>query len=280
MDSYYKLFLTVKDYSVSNEEFRLYQTEDGLLVTDPQPKGEELAAYYESDDYISHTDGNRSLFERLYQSVKKIALRKKLKLITKLQSSKGVLLDIGAGTGDFLNVAKGSGWKIIGVEPNKKARSIATQKRIDLQNDTTGLENHCADVITMWHVLEHVPDLQLQIIELKRLLKPEGTIVIAVPNYKSYDAEYYQNYWAAYDVPRHLWHFSKSAIQTVFERENFQLVQTLPMSFDAFYVSLLSEKYKTGKMNFIKAFLVGLRSNIKGNTTGDYSSHIYIFKNQ
>ncbi|NHM06116.1 class I SAM-dependent methyltransferase [Flavobacterium sp. CYK-4] len=280
MDSNHKLFITVKDHSVSKRDFRLYQTDDGLLVTNPQPQGQELAAYYESDDYISHTDGKRSLFERIYQSVKKIALQNKLRLITKLHSSKGVLLDIGAGTGDFLKVAKDNEWEIIGVEPNTKARSFANQKGIILQNDTATLESHCADVITMWHVLEHVPDLQLQLSELKRLLKPEGTIVIAVPNYKSFDAEYYQNYWAAYDVPRHLWHFSKTAMRTIFERENFQLVQTLPMLFDAYYVSLLSEKYKTGKMNFIKAFLIGLKSNLKGRRTGEYSSLIYIFKNQ
>lgn len=280
MDSKQKLFLTVTDYSVSKKEFRLYQNQDGLLITDPQPQGEELAGYYESDDYISHTDGKRSLFEKLYQFVKRVALQNKLKLIARFQPSKGVLLDIGAGTGDFLNVAKTDGWKTVGVEPSTKARNIANQKEVELLNDTTSLESQSADVITMWHVLEHVPDLEIQIKELKRLLKPEGTIVIAVPNYCSFDAQYYQNYWAAYDVPRHLWHFSKKAIQTIFERENFQLITTLPMPFDAFYVSLLSEKYKTGKMNFIKASMIGLKSNLKGKNTGEYSSHIYIFKNQ
>lgn len=131
----------------------------------------------------------------------------------------------------------------------------------------------------MWHVLEHVPDLQNQIKELKRLLKPNGAIIIAVPNFKSYDAKYYGEFWAAYDTPRHLWHFSKTAIKKLFQNENIELVKILPMKFDSFYVSLLSEKYKTGKMNFIKAFFIGLKSNWKAKEKFEYSSHIYVLKN-
>jgi predicted SAM-dependent methyltransferase len=131
----------------------------------------------------------------------------------------------------------------------------------------------------MWHVLEHVPNLEEYIIELKRLLKPSGTIIIAVPNFKSFDAEYYGKFWAAYDVPRHIWHFSKTAIDKLFSEKKMKLVEVLPMKFDSFYVSLLSEKYKTSKMNFIKAFFVGLKSNLSGNKTKEYSSHIYIIKN-
>ena len=131
----------------------------------------------------------------------------------------------------------------------------------------------------MWHVLEHVPDVEHQIKELKRLLKPNGTIIVAVPNYKSFDAQHYGKFWAAYDVPRHLWHFSKTSIEKLVSREKMKVVKILPMVFDSFYVSLLSEKYKTGKMNFIKAFWIGLRSNVKANSTKEYSSHIYMIKN-
>ncbi|MCY1240886.1 Methyltransferase domain protein [compost metagenome] len=130
----------------------------------------------------------------------------------------------------------------------------------------------------MWHVLEHVPNLEDQIKELKRLLKPNGSIIIAVPNFKSYDANHYKEFWAAYDVPRHLWHFSKTAIHKLFQKENIELVKILPMKFDSFYVSLLSEKYKTGKMNFVKAFFVGLKSNWKAKRNFEYSSHIYVLK--
>ncbi len=131
----------------------------------------------------------------------------------------------------------------------------------------------------MWHVLEHVPDLEKQIQELKRLLKPNGTIIIAVPNYKSFDAQHYGKFWAAYDVPRHLWHFSKTSIAKLFERENMQLVKVLPMIFDSFYVSLLSGKYKTGKMNFLSGFIIGLRSNLKAKQNLQFSSHIYVLEN-
>jgi 2-polyprenyl-3-methyl-5-hydroxy-6-metoxy-1,4-benzoquinol methylase len=278
--SKHKLYRTIKDYSVSKEEFTLYHDEAiDLVFTFPQPKEDQLATYYESEDYISHTDGSRSLFEKAYQFVKQIALKNKLKCINELHPAKGILLDIGAGTGDFLAVAKQNGWQTIGIEPNDKAKKIAQNKGVELIQATNLLDDHSIDVITMWHVLEHVPNVENQIKELKRLLKPNGSIIIAVPNFNSYDAKYYDSYWAAFDVPRHLWHFSKKAIKSLFERENFHLEKTIPMLFDAFYVALLSEKYKTGKMNFIKATFIGIKSNLKANANGEYSSLIYILKN-
>lgn len=274
----HKHYQTVKDNSVSKEVFELLHDEDlDMLITSPQPKGTELSKYYESDDYISHTDGKRSIFEKAYHFIKNIALKNKLNLVNSLQK-KGKLLDIGAGTGDFLLTAKNDGWNVIGVEPSEKARSIAAKKGIELK-PVADFDDHSFDIITMWHVLEHVPDLQNQIKELKRLLKPNGAIIIAVPNFKSYDAKYYGEFWAAYDTPRHLWHFSKKAIKKLFQNENIELVKILPMKFDSFYVSLLSEKYKTGKMNFIKAFFIGLKSNWKAKEKFEYSSHIYVLKN-
>ncbi|MGK4566521.1 class I SAM-dependent methyltransferase [Flavobacterium sp. 3HN19-14] len=280
MDSSQKHFLSVKDFSVSGEVFELYKDENlDMLITTPQPKGEDLNRYYESEDYISHTDGKRTFFEKIYQFIKNIALDRKVKLINSLAKQKGNLLDIGAGTGDFLLRAKNDGWNITGVEPSSKAKEIATQKGLSLFDESTGIKSGTFDIITMWHVLEHVPDLDFQIKELKRLLKPNGHIIIAVPNFNSYDAEHYGAFWAAYDVPRHLWHFSKTAIEKLFAKESFQLVLILPMQFDAYYVSLLSEKYKTGKMNFIRAFFTGLQSNSKAKRNTEYSSHIYVIKN-
>lgn len=276
-----KHFLTVKDHSVSKEIFELYYDESlDMLVTHPQPGLAVLGKYYESEDYISHTDGKRSLFEKAYHFVKNIALKNKLNLINSLQPAKGRILDIGAGTGDFLNVAKQNGWETIGVEPSDKAKAIALKKEVPFVEETASLESHSFDAITMWHVLEHVPDLDSQIKELKRLLKPNGSLIVAVPNFKSFDAKYYGAYWAAYDVPIHFWHFSKKAIQSLFEKENIQLVKVLPMKFDSFYVSLLSEKYKSGKMNFIKASFIGLWSNWKAKANFEYSSHIYVLKNK
>jgi len=274
-------FLTVKDYSVSRETFDLvYDQQLDMLITTPQPSLENLGKYYESVDYISHTDSKRSLFEKAYHFVKTIALKNKLNLINSLQLDKGSILDIGAGTGDFLSVAKNNGWHTIGVEPSEKAKAIAKKKGVSFVEDTSELGDHSFDVISMWHVLEHVPNLENQIKELKRLLKPSGTLLIAVPNFKSFDAKHYGKFWAAYDVPIHFWHFSKTAVKILFEKETMKLVKVLPMKFDSFYVSLLSEKYKTGKMNYVKAFFIGLRSNFKAKQNLEYSSHIYILKNK
>jgi len=275
-----KHFLTVQDFSVSQEIFELFhdQTLD-MLITHSQPSLDVLGKYYESADYISHTDSKRSIFEKAYHFVKNIALKNKLNLINSYQPSKGLVLDIGAGTGDFLNVAKNDGWKTVGVEPSDKAKAIAKNKGVSFVENTSELESNSCDVISMWHVLEHVPNLDNQIKELKRLLKPNGTLIVAVPNFKSFDAKHYGNFWAAYDVPIHFWHFSKKAIQMLFENENMKLEKVLPMKFDSFYVSLLSEKYKTGKMNYFKAFFVGLQSNWKAKRNMEYSSHIYILKN-
>ena len=273
-------FQKVRDYSVSKEIFELHHNpEYDLLITYPKPSLEKLPSYYESKDYISHTDGKRSLFERMYHLIKNIALKNKVKLIN-AQSQKGKLLDIGAGTGDFLVVAKNDGWQTTGIEPSTKAKAIAINKGVNFADNLSHLESHSFDVITMWHVLEHVPNLDEYILELKRLVKPTGTILIAVPNFKSFDADYYGRFWAAFDVPRHIWHFSKTAIQKLFAEKEMKLVDVLPMKFDSFYVSLLSEKYKTGKMNFVKAFFVGWKSNHSAKQTKEYSSHIYIIKNQ
>ena len=275
-----KHFLTVKDYSVSQEIFDLYYDEElDMLITDPQPSLENLGKYYESVDYISHTDSKRSLFEKCYHFIKSIALKNKLNLVNSLQPAKGSILDIGAGTGDFLSVVKENGWNTIGVEPSEKAKAIAKNKGVAFVDQTSELENNSFDIITMWHVLEHVPNLDNQLKELKRLLKPNGNLIIAVPNFKSFDAKHYGNFWAAYDVPIHFWHFSKTAIKRLFAKEDMELVQVLPMKFDSFYVSLLSEKYKTGKINFIKAFFIGLQSNWKAKKNFEYSSHIYVLKN-
>ena len=272
-------FQKVRDYSVSKEIFELHHNpEYDLLITFPKPSLEKLPSYYESEDYISHTDGKRSLFERMYHLIKTIALKNKVKLIN-AQSQKGQLLDIGAGTGDFLVFAKNDGWQITGIEPSVKAKAIAINKGVNFADNLSDLESNSFDVITMWHVLEHVPNLDEYIFELKRLIKPTGTILIAVPNFKSFDANYYGRFWAAFDAPRHIWHFSKIAIDKLFAEKGMKLVEVLPMKFDSFYVSLLSEKYKTGKMNFIRAFFVGLKSNLNGKQTKEFSSHIYIIKN-
>ncbi len=277
LNSGLKEYLQCVDYTVSNETYSLYKNEEyDLLITKPVP--ENLGDYYKSEDYISHTDNKKSLFDVAYQTVKKYTLKRKLKLINSFQTEEKTILDIGAGTGDFLSVCKKNGWKIKGVEPSENARKLAFKKGIVLTESVEEFQTEKFDIITLWHVLEHIPNLTEFIQTLKKLLKPNGVLVIAVPNFKSYDAKHYHSFWAAYDVPRHLWHFSKTAIQKLFSEQNFRLIKTKSMPFDAFYISLLSEKYKTGKTNVIKAFFIGLLSNLISIYKKEPSSRIYILK--
>ena len=272
-----KSYLKTKDYAVTGENFELRYDEDfDMLVTHPQPK--VLDKYYESDGYISHTDSSTSVIDKIYQAVKRYNLSKKVQLISRYAKGKKTLLDFGAGTGDFLLTAKSGNWAVTGVEPNAGARSKATGKGITLFESLAEIETQKFQVITLWHVLEHVPDLQEHIKVLIEKLEGEGTLIIAVPNFKSHDAQHYKHLWAAYDVPRHLWHFSRTAIEKLFEPHGMKLISARPMLFDAFYVSLLSEKYKTGKQNYLKAIYRGLKSNLKAWRTKDYSSLIYILQ--
>lgn len=276
-------YIKVKDHSVSGEEFQLIvNNEYGYLETTPQPLVEKLPEYYKSENYISHTNAKRNLFEKTYHVIRNIALKRKLKLINSFSSEEKNLLDIGCGTGAFLKTAKDDGWEVFGIEPNEKAREIANKSCEGSVFNSEELEifkTKSFDVITLWHVLEHLPNLDAQALILKTLLKPNGTLVIAVPNYKSYDAKYYKNFWAAYDVPRHLWHFSRESILRLFKTVEMKVVNTLPMVFDAFYVSLLSEKYKNSLLKIIPAFFIGWLSNSKAKRSGEYSSIIYVIKN-
>ena len=275
--------LYIKDHSVSGEMFQLKENEKyGFLETFPQPKTNQLSEYYKTEDYISHTDAKRNWFEKAYHLVRRFSLKQKLKLINGFKTETKTLLDVGCGTGDFLKTAKENNWIVSGIEPNAEARIIANQKTENVVFDIHQLNNfetNSFDVITLWHVLEHLPDLEHQISILKKLLKPKGRLVVAVPNYKSFDANYYNQFWAAYDVPRHLWHFDQNSISKLFASIDMEIEQLKPMLFDAFYVSLLSEQYKSGRKNIFKGFYNGLRSNLNASRTKEYSSLIYVLKN-
>lgn len=267
------------DHTVSGKEFELrFNEELDMLVTFPQPEAEKLSEYYKSENYISHTDAKKSFLDKIYQKVKTFMINKKMKWIENEKSQGGKILDIGAGTGDFLIKAKTNGWNVEGVEPNLKARELAAKKGIILQETTKALLSNSYDVISMWHVLEHIPDLEEQIQELDRLVKKDGLLVIAVPNFKSYDAYVYKNAWAAFDVPRHLWHFSRNSIKKIFQKNNFEQTFTKGLKFDAFYVSLLSEKYRTGSGNFLKGIWIGFLSNLMAGRNKEYSSIAYFLK--
>jgi len=272
-----KSYLRTSDFFLSKEHFELLHDEElDMLVTHPKPK--DAAKYYESERYISHSDGEHTFLERIYQRIKKINLQRKIVLVAKYAGENKNLLDVGAGTGDFLLQAKNNGWQVHGVEPNPNARQLSVEKGIPLKLAISDFQGEKFQIITLWHVLEHLPNLKASIEALAHLLEDDGTLVVAVPNFKSYDAKYYGAHWAAYDVPRHLWHFSKNAIEQLFAKNHMKVVTFKPMWFDSFYVSLLSEGYKTGKKNWIRAMAIGLYSNLRGIFNKEYSSHIYILQ--
>ena len=274
-----KPFLNCKDYTVSKESYEVMLNQEyEMLVTSPIPV--DLENYYKSEDYISHTDSKKSLLNKVYQTVRNYTLNKKLALINSFETEGKNILDVGAGTGDFLKVCKTNGWNTFGIEPSSSARNIAESKNVILGEKLEDIHNKKFDVISLWHVLEHVENLKDYISNLKKLLKENGKLIIAVPNFKSYDANYYKEHWAAFDVPRHIWHFSQTAIKKLFSEEDMIIEKTLPMIFDSYYVSLLSEKYKSGKMKPLSSLYRGFISNRKARTTSEYSSLIYIIKNK
>lgn len=274
-------YIEVEDFSVSKEKFELYLDETyQLLKTEPVPELDKLGSYYESPEYISHTDSKKTFFDKVYQIVKSKAIQNKFKILEDVHPTKGLLLDIGCGTAEFLVEGNNRGWTTLGLEPNQDARQLGIDKGITMIDSLDNISDHSVDAITMWHVLEHVVNLDEQIKSLQRILKKGGTLLIAVPNFNSYDAKYYGKHWAAFDVPRHLWHFSQSSIPLLFNPYHFELVETYPMLFDSFYVSLLSEQYKTGKKNWFKAFSIGLKSNIEARNNLEYSSLIYYLRKE
>ncbi|HEY8934156.1 MAG TPA: class I SAM-dependent methyltransferase [Cyclobacteriaceae bacterium] len=280
--STFKNYLSCKDYTVSHETFQLTKCEVcDLVLTNPRPENKKLDKYYISDDYISHTSNANSLIDRVYLLARKFTLNKKLKLISRYNTP-SKLLDYGCGTGEFINHCKSNGWNISGVEPSILAREKASAlTSSEIKTSIQELREEYFDVITLWHVLEHIPDFDKALKTISKLLNEKGTLFIAVPNYKSFDAEIYKHIWAGYDVPRHLWHFAPSTIKKLLSNQSLTLKEIVPMKLDSFYVSLLSEKYKRNKQSLpgmINAFINGLRSNLKAQKTGDYSSLIYIIQ--
>lgn len=275
-------FKEVIDYTVSKEIFQLNKCDNcGFVLTSPRPSNEFISNYYKSENYISHSEIKTGLKNRLYLFVRKIALSSKVNLVKRFIKPNDLVLDFGAGTGAFVNALQSNGISCKGYEPDSDARNKAEiSKKISLSGtDVFYNQSEQASVITLWHVLEHIPDLSKFIEAASQNLTDTGRLIIAVPNRNSYDAILYDKYWAAYDVPRHLWHFRKKDLEELFALHDFELIQTRKMPFDSFYISLLSEEYKsTGKLfSFIKAFINGLISNILAYKYGS-SSQIYIFK--
>jgi 2-polyprenyl-3-methyl-5-hydroxy-6-metoxy-1,4-benzoquinol methylase len=272
----------ITDYSISKEVFNTSVcNECEFLFTNPRPNQDGISKYYESTEYISHSNTKRGLTNKIYQVVRQYSIKKKIDLVASYNDA-GKILDIGCGTGEFLSSCKKRGWITKGIEPNDKARSYShSEYGLDVINESEiiHIPSGSFETITMWHVLEHVHHLKKRIEEVSLILKNRGIAVVAVPNHESFDASHYGKYWAAYDIPRHLYHFSAANIKQLFNQYNFEWIKSVPMRFDSFYVSILSEKYRSNKFPFINGLNIGLKSNLMaGKNPEKFSSVIYIFR--
>jgi len=278
-----KLFLKGKDHFASKETFNIEKCDScGFLFTQDFPSENYIDSYYVSDQYISHSDSRKGLMNKLYHYVRRYMLGRKTKLIEKQSSQKGRLLDIGAGTGYFAHEMQNKGWAVTAIEKNEQARNLCKEKwNIDARDNKALFElpHHSFDVITLWHVLEHLENLNEVMQQLYVLLQPSGTLVVAIPNATSYDAKHYQSFWAAYDLPRHLWHFTPQTFSQIASNHNFKIVETKRMAFDVFYISILSEKYRGKSMRMVRAFFtafIGWLSSVFNKSKT--SSLIYVLK--
>lgn len=274
----------VKDHAVSKKEFTLCRCGDCTLqFTNPRPTEQEIAPYYDFKEYYSHEDQVRTFTQWLYQKIRKSSIQRKVGLIASLVKG-GSLLDYGCGTGEFLHEAKRQHWNVRGIEPSDKAKTQAIGKLptevLGTLDELPELETY--DVITLFHVLEHIHSLRKTVKKLINHLKSNSYMVIAVPNPESTDARHYTSDWAGYDVPRHLYHFSQKSMTTFQEQFGLELVRVEPLTYDSYYVSLLSEGYKNPKAGlltrYIRAFMQGYRSNQQARKPNNYSSNIFIFK--
>jgi 2-polyprenyl-3-methyl-5-hydroxy-6-metoxy-1,4-benzoquinol methylase len=275
-------FLQAKDYTVSQNTFNIVRCETcNLHFTNPRPEAEQAGYFYKSENYISHSNTQKGFINKLYHAVRKITLKQKTNLIQGDQKGTKNLLDIGCGNGHFLHACQQRGWNTVGMEldPETAARAAALTGQNIYSNLNAIPEDSNFELISLWHVLEHVYELEAYFEFFKKRITPTGKLLLALPNSNSFDAKYFQAYWAAYDVPRHIYHFNPKTIQSLAKKHGFKLAKQHGQIFDSFYISLLSHEYKTGSKKLIASFFVGLWSNILAFfKTGNYSSNIYIFE--
>lgn len=276
--------LTAKDHTVSQMNFDIWHCNDcSLRFTQDIPSIQDIGPFYQSANYISHSNTKKGLVNQIYHLVRNYTLGLKARQIKQFTGlSKGRILDIGAGVGAFAATMKKAGWWVTALEPDENARKNAAETfglNLSFPDALYTFSENSFDVITLWHVLEHVHDLQGYWKSFHTCLPKGGKLVVAVPNYTSVDAIHYGAAWAAYDVPRHLYHFSPASMQALATQNGFSLVKTQPMWFDAFYVAMLSEQYKTGKINYWSAFIQGLKSNWAAlSNRNKCSSVIYVME--
>lgn len=274
--------LQAKDYTVSQNTFDIVSCVTcHLLFTNPRPEAEQAGYFYKSENYISHSNTQKGFVNKLYHAVRNITLKQKTNLIQAYQQGTKNLLDIGCGNGHFLHACQQRGWNTFGMEldPETAARAAALTKQSIYPNLLVIPEETHFELISLWHVLEHVYEIDAYFEFFKKRLTPDGKLLLALPNSNSFDANYFNAFWAAYDVPRHIYHFNPETIHFVAKKHGFKLAKQKGQIFDSFYISLLSHEYKTGSKKLVASFFVGLWSNILAYfKTGNYSSNIYIFE--
>lgn len=275
-----KKFFKVRDHFLSNEIFSLtYDQDKAMFLTTPKPDEDKMESYYESSRYLSHQKTAKGFFSKAYFFSRQFTTLLKTQMISSLFLKPGKVLDVGSGTGELLAALKNQGWKVKGIEPNNAAKESATKLGISHEHSLDDVKKNSQDLVVFWHSLEHVYDLQNTLKKVKKILKPSGILMVACPNYESWDAKYYGNSWAAWDVPRHLSHFSSKSLNIILKPQGFKIVRKSPLFLDAIYVSILSETIKKNTLVFLKGLIVGLVSNLAGFFTKKYSSHVYFFKN-
>lgn len=277
------LFLQSIDFFLTKEEFTIVTcTACGMKFVNPRPQKTEISKYYESPNYVSH-GGEMNVLNYFYRIIRNYSIKMKFKLVKEYSGGKK-LLDIGCGTGEFIYFCNKMGFDVKGIEPSDKPRSFAKETyHLNVQEEAylDNIVDSEFDVITMWHVLEHVHSLNDRMNKISGILKPGGTLIIAVPNCDSWDARHYGKFWAAYDLPRHLYHFSGETMKILAGLHQFKIDKIIPMKLDAYYISLLSEKYSKGNQNYFKAVINGIRSNNFANRNkNNYSSLIFILKKE
>lgn len=277
----FKNFIVVTDNAVSKESFVIVECENcSFKFTNPRPDTQSIGQYYESEEYISHSNTKAGIINRAYHVVRSITTKQKVELINRCAPAKGSIMDYGCGTGVFLAACKKDGWEVRGIEPNTKAREAASAETGEIiAEGLQDVQGEKFEVITLWHVLEHIHNLNETMSQLLESLQEDGTLIIAVPNADSHDAKEYKENWAAYDVPRHLYHFTQATMKRFLKKHRMKLEEVLPMKFDAYYVSMLSEKQKDGKTHMLNSVLNGYKSNSYAEKNGnDYSSLIFVAK--
>ena len=277
--SEFKLFLNTKDYFYTKEEFTLSKCNNcGFVFTNPVP--ENLGRYYDTEEYLSHDTANVNIISKIYGFIRNLNISRKYNIVSSYVP-RGTILDIGCGTGELLAFFKKNGWKTKGVEPNQKARQTAVStNNVDVlgEDEINQIDLESQDVVSMWHVLEHVEELNTRIAQVKRLTRKNGVMIFALPNLNSPDSKKYGKYWAGLDVPRHLYHFTEDSFSRLMDKHNLKLIKSIPMKFDAYYVSMLSEKYLKNSFGIIRAIFSGFSSNTKAKKNNNYSSMIFVVK--